>query len=404
MTFRPRGLHPRHRVNPPAAAFLLAGLVVWGCGEPAAAPEAPADAAADYLELAEEVQAQAGIETTPVKAVRRIDTVEAPGVVALDEARTARVGSVVDGVVTHTAVEVGSHVRRGQRLAELHSHVIHDAWAAYRTSVADERRLTTELAYAEEAEARARRLFDAKAISEQQLRRAEADTIAAREQLDMAGTEVQRSIDELDHYGMDAADAGRAEAIPVRSPVTGVVLERLVTEGTAVTIGTPLFLVSDLASLWVVAEIDETELGRVTVDRPVSVRVAAYPDETFDGTITYIGETVNPRTRRVTVRSSVPNPDGRLKPAMYATAALGEGDPREVLQVPSEAIQEIDGQSVVFVKDAPMRFRPRVVELGPEVDGWVEVRTGVADGEAVVSAGAFLIKSELLKATIDEGD
>ena len=290
MTFRPRGLHPRHRVNPPAAAFLLAGLVVWGCGEPAAAPEAPADAAADYLELAEEVQAQAGIETTPVKAVRRIDTVEAPGVVALDEARTARVGSVVDGVVTHTAVEVGSHVRRGQRLAELHSHVIHDAWAAYRTSVADERRLTTELAYAEEAEARARRLFDAKAISEQQLRRAEADTIAAREQLDMAGTEVQRSIDELDHYGMDAADAGRAEAIPVRSPVTGVVLERLVTEGTAVTIGTPLFLVSDLASLWVVAEIDETELGRVTVDRPVSVRVAAYPDETFDGTITYIGD------------------------------------------------------------------------------------------------------------------
>ena len=381
--------------------LLVSGLA---CVDPAEPPEATAASEPGVVELTPEAVTLAGIEIEMVRTLRRTDVEEAPGAVALDETHTARVGAVADGIVIRTTVEVGSRVRSGEVLAGIHSHVVHDSRAAYRTAIAEQRRWRTELAYAEQAEARARRLFEATAISDQQRLRAEADRTAAAEQLDMATTEVRRSMEELDHYGIDITgdEPAAAEEIPVRSPLSGIVLERLVTPGTAVTIGMPLFVVSDLSTLWAVAEIDETRLSRVAIGRPVQLRVAAYPDETFAGTITYISATINPRTRRVTVRAAIPNADGRLKPAMYATVALGESESHEILAVPADAVQEVEGQATVFVAEGTGRFRARAVQIGAELDDWVEVGTGLEAGTRVASSGTFLLKSELLKGSIEE--
>jgi len=182
----------------------------------------------------------------------------------------------------------------------------------------------------------------------------------------------------------------------------GVVLERLVTPGTTVTPGTPLFVISELSTLWAVAEIDESHLSRVRVGRPVDVQVAAYPDERFPGTISFIADVVNPTTRRITVRSTVPNADGRLKPEMFATVALGESEPRPMVVVPQAAVQTVEGRQVVFIAEPAGRFRPRSVTLGADVDGLVEVQSGLAGGERVVTTGSFVLKSELLKPA--EGD
>ncbi|TPW09336.1 MAG: cobalt-zinc-cadmium resistance protein CzcB, partial [Acidimicrobiaceae bacterium] len=113
---------------------------------------------------------------------------------------------------------------------------------------------------------------------------------------------------------------------------------------------------------------------------------------------------VNPKTRRITVRSTVPNPGGRLKPEMFATVALGEGEPRPMVVVPKAAIQVIDGRSAVFVAGPGGRFWLRTVELGAEADDLIEVKSGLTASDRIVVAGSFALKSELLKPAAEGGN
>jgi len=386
---------------------LLAALAVAdvGCGEPIPATK-PMPAAVEFVTLADAAQRQSGITVAPAQMTSRAEQTEAPGVLALDERRTARIGSLVEGILLETVAEVGDRVRAGQILATMHSTVVHETWAGYRKAIAERRRLEKELTFAIAAHERTRRLYADKAISLQEVQRAEADRVAAEEALDIGRTEVRRSEEELEHLGITNADDPTGESgeeIPVKTPTTGVVLERFVTPGTTVTTGTPLYVVSDLSALWALVEIDESLLSHVHVGQPMQVRVAAYPGETFAGTVALVGDTVNPKTRRVTVRCAMTNADGRLKPQMYATAIIREGEPSQVVVVPAGAIQTIDGRSGIFVAETGGRFRPRVVDTGAAMDGMVEIRSGLRAGEPIAVAGSFVLKSELLKSSTPEG-
>jgi cobalt-zinc-cadmium efflux system membrane fusion protein len=389
-----------------AAVALVAAVAIWRAGTGRGVPKAHGPTASEgTISLGESAQKQAGLSTEAVRRLTRSDRVEAPGLLALDEKRTARLGSTVEGMVVRAFAEVGDRVRPRQVLAEMMSHVVHDAWADYRKAVADRRRRVTEQTFAKQNEERAKRLLAEKAVSRQDVERAEADRVAADEQLDMAQTEVRRAEEALEHYGVTNAEDPSGESgeyIPVRSPLHGVVLEKSVTQGTAVTVGTPLYVVADLRELWAIAEIDETQIPLVVAGRPTELRVAAYPGETFAGRISFVADTVNPKTRRVTVRCQVPNPDGRLKPEMYAQVTLSAGEPHEVLAVPSAAVQEIDGKPVVFVRTAKGSFERRDVSLGAEAEGWVEVKVGVEEGDAVATTGSFLLKSEILRGALAE--
>lgn len=392
-----------------ALLALAASMAAAGCGGTSGPATAePGGSTAERpqsVTLSDAAIAQAGIAVEAVEEQMRTEQVRAPGVVAIDESRTARIGSLQEGLILEARAQVGDRVRARQVLAIMHSHDVHDAWAGYRKAMAERRRLEKEQAFAVEAHERAKRLYADKAVSLQEVQRAETDRAAAGEMVDTAKAEVRRSIEELEHVGIEItgteADTTTAEQgseqIPVRTPIGGVVLERLVTPGTTVTPSTPLFVVSDLSTLWVVAEIDESHLPRVRTGRPVEVSVAAYPNERFKGTIMFVADTVNPTTRRITVRSTVPNPDGRLKPEMYATVSLGEGEPRSVLVVPQTAVQTIDGRPSVFVAEGGGRFTPKAVELGNEQDGLIEVKSGVSTGQRIAAKGSFALKSEWLK-------
>lgn len=362
----------------------------------------PAAAPTDAVTLGAKSVSLAGIEVSEAKSVTRAATFDAPAVLALDETRTARIGSLVEGDVVRVLSEVGSRVGRGAVLAELNSRVVHDAWADYRKAVADRRRRETELAWAKQAAERAGRLHEEKALSLQERQRAETDQVAAREELDQTRTEVRRAEEALEHLGVTNKEdptGETGESVPVRAPLAGVVLEKHVTAGTTVTPGTLLFVVSDLTELWAMAEVDETRIPLVAAGRPAKVHVAAWPDRDFDAQVTFVGDAVNPKTRRVTVRCQVPNPGGLLKPEMYARVALGESAPRPMVVVPEAAIQEMDGKPYVFVAGAKGRFEKREVALGASSEGLVEIRSGVAAGEKVATAGSFLLKSQLLSAS-----
>jgi membrane fusion protein, heavy metal efflux system len=249
------------------AAIVAAAMLATACGAPPAPPAPATDLPpATSVALSEEAMRAAGVALTAVQTIARRHPVEATGMVTLDERRTARPGAILEGVVVSVLVQPGDTVSRGAILARLHSHVIHDALAAWFTALAEQHRREHELGYAREAEARAERLLAHKALSVQEVARATADRVAAEQQLAMARAEVTRAYRELAHYGIEAhegADAEGHDAVPVRAPQAGVVLERLVSPGAAVTPGTPLFIVSDLGAVWVVAQIDERDAGRL---------------------------------------------------------------------------------------------------------------------------------------------
>jgi cobalt-zinc-cadmium efflux system membrane fusion protein len=403
-------MNPRRAVGAAIAIVVLVVAFFLWRPRPASAPAStanPSGATADRaISLSENARRDAGVKVEEAVSIVRTDQLEAPGLLALDEQRTARIGSLVEGNVVTTTADIGDRVRAGKVLAEMHSTKVHEAWAAYRKAMAEQRRLKTELAYSVAAAERAKRLFADKAISEQEVQRAEANRVAAQETLDMANTDVRRAEEDLEHLGITNSEDPTGESgeqIPVKSPLAGVVLERRVTPGTAVTPGTPLFVVSDLSKLWALVEVDETSLSRVKKGRPVALRAGAYPDERFDGTIDFVGDVINPKTRRVTVRCGVPNADGRLKPEMFVTASLGESEPRPIVAVPSQAVHEVDQKTVVFVVDAGGAFRRREVSVGSDVNGMIEIRAGLKAGERVATTGSFLLKSELLKSTAPEG-
>lgn len=393
-------------------ALTITATLATGCRgasdpAPATTTAAVPAAAPDRVTLTPQARVDAGIAVETLRAVDRADGLDAPGVLAIDETRTSRIGSMVEGNVVRTLVEVGDRVRSGALLAEMHSHVVHDAWADYRRAIADRTRLENELAYAKEADARAGRLIASKAISQQERERAAANRVAAEQQLDMARTEVRRGEEALEHLGVTNGEDPTGESgeqIPVRAPIAGVVLERMVSQGTAATPGAPLFVVSDLSALWALAEVDEQHLATLAVGRPVSIRVSAFPDQPFAGTIGFIADSVAEKTRRVVVRCAVPNRDGRLKPGMFATVTLTTGETRPMLMVPTTAVQEIGDRRVVFVEEAGNAFAARTVTVGREAGAQVEVVHGLKEGDRIVTAGSFLLKSELLESiTPSEG-
>lgn len=375
------------------------------CSSPA--PQEPAAPAApkDTVALTSASQKLAGIVVEPAKAEAVGIALEAVGTVTLDDTRTARVGSLVEGVVQATHANVGDRVRQGAALAGLHSHEVHDDWGAYRKATADRRRLEQELAFAGERVARTERLLADKAASTMEVEQARAARASAVEQLAIAGAEMERARQSLEHLGIRVGpDAGSATPVivPVRTPVSGVVLEKLVTTGTTVTPGTTLFVVSDTSQLWVLAEIDESALANVKVGAPMQVTVSAYPAERFPATATFIGDTINPETRRVVVRGQLANREGRLKPGMFARVQLEGAASGPTVHLPVDAVQDIDDRRVVFVPGADGQYVTREVETGAERDGRIEIRRGVAAGDRVVVRGAFLLKSQLLASPDDE--
>ena len=328
---------------------------------------------------------------------------QASGIVGFDERRRP-LGSLVEGVVHDLDVQPGDRVAAGAVVARLHSHVVHDAWAAYFKARAERQRLETERAYARTVSARAATLVNDKALSPQELERARADEAAVDQAIVAADAEIVRTEQDLRHYGITPRGGARPQDdqdVPVTSPYAGVVVERLATPGSAVTPGTPLLVISDLSRVWVLAEMDESLIGRVAVGAPVTIRAAAYPGATFEGRLAHRrhGE---PDTRRVTLRIEAANADRRLKPQMFVTVQVGAGAPRRVLVVPSRAVQAMDGEMVVFVRAASGQFVRRAVVTGVDDDGEVEIVRGLEEGEVVATAGAFLLKSDLLKPAGDE--
>jgi Cu(I)/Ag(I) efflux system membrane fusion protein len=208
--------------------------------------------------------------------------------------------------------------------------------------------------------------------------------------------------------GMNEAQVAAVESegkvrnrFTLTAPISGVIAELGVREGSTVMPGMTLFRIVDLSTVWVNAEVPETQASWVRPGAKVAARVQAYPDRVFEGRVGALLPEVSAATRTVRTRIEVANPGGLLKPGMYATIAFQQGAKRESVLVPSEAVIRTGTRDVVIVALGEGKFRAAQVEVGFESGGQSEIRKGLQAGDKVVLSGQFLIDSEAsLSATV----
>lgn len=190
--------------------------------------------------------------------------------------------------------------------------------------------------------------------------------------------------------------------LELKAPIDGVITERKSTVGELIGKDTEIYTISDPADLWVLAEIKERDIAAVQVGQEAAFSVLAYPGVTFHGKVTLLGNRVEKESRTLEVRIEVSNTDGRLKPGMFADVEIATTALQDVLVVSDLALQTMEDEQVVFVALSDTKFEKRVVKIGLEQHGRVQLVEGIKAGERVVTEGSFILKSELLKGELGE--
>jgi cobalt-zinc-cadmium efflux system membrane fusion protein len=271
-------------------------------------------------------------------------------------------------------------VKPGQALIELSSPQVGQLQA-------DAQKTTQDMLIAQKTVDRVHKLKIDGAVSEKEVAQAEADLQKAKADVGRAGAQL-RSI------GISASDP--AVAVTIRAQIAGTVVERNVLVGQEVRADatTPLMTVTNLEALWVIADVYEQDLGLITSGATVSVTVPAYPGETFPGTVARLGDVVDPTSRTVKLRCVVPNPEGKLKPEMFAKIAIAETSGKQVIVIPAKSVLNEAGKFRVIVVENNT-FHPVFVEVGPESSGKVRVLSGLKPGDRVVTDGALFLKHDI---------
>ncbi len=335
---------------------------VHGAGAPAGDELRP-------VHLGAERERRIGI--TYATAERRVleRTVRTVASVTYDETRVAKVSPRIHGWVERIHVDfLGTSVQRGDPLVELYS---------------------PDLVTAQEELLLARSLLDETAgePGSRAHRNAQRLLESARQRLDYW----EISADQI----AELEETGRPQrTLVLRAPSSGVVVEKNAFAGAHVSTGSLLYTVADLSRVWLEGEVFEKDLSLVRVGQPAHVQMEAYPGEVSHGTVSYVYPTVSVASRTGRVRVELDNPDGRLKPGMYAEIHLDVPGEREVVVVPRTAVLSTGERDVVFVRGSGGVLEPREVTPGLPAGREIEILAGLEAGEVVVSSAGFLIDAE----------
>lgn len=353
--------------------------------------------AASAIKLAARQVELAGIET--IRAALGTIRLELPlmGEITLNRDRTAQILPRVPGVIREVRSRLGDQVRAGDVMLVLESRELADATAAY--LAARQRRMLAETLFAREES-----LWKKKISSER-------DFLDAKQALSEARIEERSAEYKLRALGFSDADLkallDRPNAdltlYPVVAPFDGTVIKKAVVEGEQVDAGTVLYQLAALDKVWVIGSVYEKDIGRIKLGQPATVTVASHPGRSFRGTVTWIADTLDEKTRTLQVRVEVENEHRLLKPGMFARLAIAVEAKSGIVTLPPSSIQRQKEEFIVFVNVGGGQFERREVELGAHSSDAIEIRNGVRPGEEVVTAGSFILKSELEKEGFEAG-
>lgn len=406
----------RHHLIPTALLALLGtigGLALLHFRQIHAADADDAKAAAESAQtvplsdlIAPDPAQLSQISVEPVGEQAVTESRNTTGRVSFNEDRETPVFTPYAGRIVEVLANRGDTVKAGQPLLIIESPEIVAAQNDLSAAHSDADKAAIAVDAAQKAAERARRLHEREAISTRDLQQAETDLARAREEQRRAQAAVAVAENRLALFGKSADEIRRASGqsselrnidrrITLRAPIAGTIVDRRIGPGQYVKPDAPdpMFLIADLSTLWVLADVYESNLAGVKVGAPVEISLEAYPKRTFPARISFINPTVDPATRTVRVRCLVNNQSHLLKPEMFARISIGAVAPRRMPVVPASAVISEGSDAFVFVETAPGRFRKRQVKVGTEQKEQVVIAAGVQPGERVVTKGALLLKS-----------
>ncbi|UCV22330.1 efflux RND transporter periplasmic adaptor subunit [Ferribacterium limneticum] len=332
-------------------------------------------ASANQIKISTEKIQKLGVRTEAA-TLRNLDkVVRAAGRIEPDERRTYTISPKFEGYVERLHVNVtGQPVSKGQPLFEVYSPELVSAQREYAIAVQGQESLKGAESYTQDS-----------------MRQLAESSLARLRNWDISEEQVK-----------SLAKSGETRrTLTFRSPVNGIITEKKAVQGMRFMPGEALYQVADLSSVWAIADVFEQDIGLVKSGGKAKVKINAYPDKTFEGTISYVYPTLKAETRTIQVRIDLPNTNNLLKPGMFAQLELPTTAKGAVVTVPNSAVIDSGTRQIVLVQAKEGRFEPREVKLGARSDDRVEVIDGVRDGEQVVVAANFLIDAESnLKAAI----
>lgn len=333
--------------------------------------------------------------------------VKLPGVLTLNQNRTAHISSLIGGNVASLSVDLGDRVRKGQVLLTINSPDFAQAQADFLQTVA-------KLNLSRKEYERAKLLLKEKALEEREFLRREAE-------YEKLSTEVGGLGAILHSYGMDHEQtdelikkcASRSPEddlcdlanpyLPVPSPLSGTIIFRDIIVGEHVEPNKVLFTASDLNTLWALLDAYEKDLPFISKDSQVTILSSLHPDRKFTGKITHISDTIDEKLRTIKIRVEVKNDKGMLKPNMYIQGMVkNSADGQKNLAVPEEAVQTLDGEKIVFILEEKDVFAVQHVKLGKKIGNRRIIASGLEEGQKIVIKGAFKLKAELNKGTFGQ--
>ncbi|MEW6732412.1 MAG: efflux RND transporter periplasmic adaptor subunit [Acidobacteriota bacterium] len=407
----------------------------------------------DQVTLSPEALSSASIETVEVGSQPIVTTLLVTGTVQANQQQIQQATPLISGRTERVNVQLGDWVKAGTILAVIASPQIaqmhgklHEAETRLALAERNLQRVQrsenrvavlTAKAKLDETETtlrRIRRIVELGAGAAKDLIAAEAafqtakaeyefhSNIALNREIQESKAEVETARvdvthirDELLAYGVSIVGRGEQDdhdhntaIVPLRAPISGTVIERLVNAGAGIEAGKALFTIANLSTVWVIANIPESQIKHLRVGTQANIRAAALTESSISGYVTYINPLLNEETRTVPVRIEVSNVNEQLKIGMFVEVDFpnveGAEAKGEELVIPEEAVQRIDTRTVVFIpkQDRSGNFEVRNVELGSLVNGYRRIVNGLSPGERVVTKGSFTLKGQLLRGELEE--
>lgn len=401
-------------------ALALSVLTLACCGGKEAGSESGQETASverelesGRLELDVQTQQQLGIECEPVEMRKLRRKIRLSGVVAPDVGRVAEIRPLTRGRLRSVNVTIGDRVKKDQILALYDDIELGDLAAQWAAAQAALERAASEASVDRQAAERARRLVEIGALApaekerreaayQQNLSRIEESRIAVdqiRQKIRRLGVDPDQVERRSEEDQPSAADSPLLS--PLAAPFGGVLIESGAAVGGVIDADTVLFKLADISRVWVLGNLHEKDIGLVEPGQKAAVEIAG---RRFEARISYVSDFLEPVSRTAQVRCEVQNPRFELKLGMFATVQTVLTEEQPVPAVPLSAIQRMDGEQVVFVRQSSSLFEKRGLQLGRRGDHWIEVLNGLSPGETIVAEGSFRLKAAFLRGSLVEED
>jgi len=353
------------------------------------------------VEIGIEAQKHFGLMVEAVQTHQLNEYLQVPGTVQPTNSRVNTIRPLARGRLHDVLVRVGDRVQKGQPLATYDNMEAGELNAQLASARAELERLRVQERNLARQSERARALADIGAIPKKEFELAAAEQQGAQHGIKAQESVVAEILARLRRFRI-AGDGPGTPLTTIASPLTGVVTKQEAAPGDVIEASSSLFTIADLSTVWVQAEVYEKDLDRIRVGQAAFITVDTYPNARFTGKVTYVSDFLDPQTRSARVRCEVLNGDMRLKLDMFANVSVPTTLSRKALAVPAGAVQQVEDKTIVFVRKTATQFEPRSVSAGNRVRDLVEITQGLVEGEPIVTAAAFHLKSKLIGKDLGE--